>query len=160
MRLSICPVYKGATYKCRTYPTSSIPKALTNHYIPPTQSNEPAHLSNTILIKRHLRTELVTRAVRVIAQRITLRILGREHQEPVVGHGKPEVARDVVVVGAGLVARAAGAMEPLARVDARGRDVAVVLARDRVAGGADRGVVRVPRGGRGEGGGCGQEEGG
>ncbi|OGM40224.1 hypothetical protein ABOM_011118 [Aspergillus bombycis] len=61
----------------------------------------------------------------------------RARSELVVGHVQPELFGDIIVVLRRLVTRATSAMEAGARVDARGRDVAVVLARQRVAGAAD-----------------------
>lgn len=65
---------------------------------------------------------------------------------------------DVVVVLGGLVAGATGAVEATAGVDARGGDVAAVLARQRIAGAAFRGRRR--RGSNGQGGGAEEGEGG
>lgn len=85
----------------------------------------------------HLSTELITHSMRIIAQCITHRILGRKHQELIIRHREPELLRDVVVVCGRFVARATGAVETCACVDARCRDVAVVFAGDGVASSAD-----------------------
>lgn len=102
-----------------------------------------------MLINRHLGTKLRTHSIRVIAQGIALGALGGEHQEPIVRHVEPELLVDVPVVGGRLVAGAAGAVEPRPGVDARRGDVAVVLARERVAGAALWPLVRRRRHGGG-----------
>jgi hypothetical protein len=111
----------------------------------------------TLIPNRNLSTQVWARSVRVITQRVTLSRLRGEHQELVIRYVQPELLGDVVVVSRRLVARATGAVESGAGVDARGRDVAVVLARDGVAGPADGGLGSWV--GEDEGGGC-QEEGG
>lgn len=102
----------------------------------------------------HLSAEIRARTIRIITQSVTLSGLGRKHQELVVRHVKTELLPDVVVLGGGLVARATGAVEARARVDARRRDVAVVFARERVAGAAGWGTVALGGDGDGRCGGC------
>lgn len=75
----------------------------------------------------------------MVTERVADGVFGREDEELVVGHLQPELLGDVAVVLGGLVTRAAGAVEAFARVDARRRRVAAVLAREGIADAADGG---------------------
>ena len=79
----------------------------------------------------HLLAEIRPIPERVIAERVAGLTRGDENQELVVGHVDAEV-----VAVAGFEARATGAVEFRAGVDARGGYVAAVKAGDGVAGSA------------------------
>lgn len=99
----------------------------------------PIHIpksNSTLIIDRHLSTKLGTGTIWVIAQRVALGRLWRKDQELIVRHGEAELLRDVVVVLRRFVSGAACAVEAAAGVNARGCDVAVVLAGNGVAGSA------------------------
>ncbi|WEW60035.1 hypothetical protein PRK78_005519 [Emydomyces testavorans] len=83
----------------------------------------------------------------VVAKHIALRILGNENQELVVLEWKTELSG--VVSGECFISGSAGAVEVLARVNAGGGWVAVILARNWVAGWAIW-CSRSERGGRQE----------
>lgn len=105
-------------------PNPFLPKPPNYHSIP--LSTQTFHLlqieiniSNpTLSINRHLRTQLRTRSIGIIAQRITLGIFRREDQKLIPGDIQAELFSDVVVLAGGFVSRTTGAMEARAGVDA------------------------------------------
>lgn len=107
--------------------------------------------NSALVIDWNLHTEIRARSVGVVAEGVALGALWREDQELVVGNLETELLGDVLVVGRGLVAGTAGAVEAGACVDARGGDVAVVLAGEGIAGSAGwREGCGVDEGNRGE----------
>lgn len=84
----------------------------------------------------HLLAQLRSSSGGVITKRITNSILRHKDQELEVGHRQPELLVNIKIVLGSLVTGTAGAVEGGARVDARGGDVAAVLAGDGVAGAA------------------------
>lgn len=112
------------------------------------QLSAPPHPLNRAVGNWNLGAQIRVEAEIVIAQSVADGIFRREDEELIIGHLQPELLGDVLVVGRRLVASTAGAVEASSGVDARGGDVAVVLARKRVAcsacgrrgpGGSERG---------------------
>lgn len=93
----------------------------------------------------------------VIAERIANCVLRNKDQELVVGHFQTELTVDVIVILGGLVTGTASTVEGRARVDARGGNVAAVLAREGIASPAGGCWVGQGNGGRGEDGSQGSE---
>lgn len=104
-----------------------------------------------MLVDRNLLAEFRAHSVRVIAKSVAGGALGGENQELIVGHLESELLVDVPIMVRRLISGAAGAVEPRAGVDARGRDIAVVLPRDRVAGATFLRAMRWAGDGRGGG---------
>lgn len=95
-------------------------------------------LDNTPLKQVHLLAQLRSSSSGIITECITNSILRHKDQELEVGHRQPELLVDIKVVLGSLVTGTAGAVKGLSRVNARGGDVAAVLAGDRVTGAAFR----------------------
>lgn len=106
------------------HPNPFLPKPPNYHTLPfPTQTFHPLqnefNISNpTLSINRHLRTQLRTRSIGIIAQRITLGIFRREDQKLIPGDIQAELFSDVVILAGGFVPRTTGAVEARAGVDA------------------------------------------
>lgn len=87
-------------------------------------------------IKGHLPTQLGCRLRPIVTKHVALGILGGKDEEFVIAEREAELLADIVVVRAGLVSCSTGAVKPGSGIDARGCGMAVVLARQGVAGAA------------------------
>jgi len=98
----------------------------------------------------HLAAQIRRGSPWVVAKSIANGILRNKDQELVVGHVQTELTSDVIVILGGLVTGTAGTVEGRARVDARGGNVAAVLAREGIASPAGGCWIGQGDGGRGE----------
>jgi len=98
-------------------------------------TSHPLNLASGL--DRHLSAQLWIEPVGVVAEGVARRIFWHENEELVVGHLQTKLLGNVAIVLRRLVASTAGAVELGARADARGGNVAEVLAGDGIAGPAD-----------------------
>ena len=82
----------------------------------------------------NLLTQIRRRRIRIITQRIADCLLRHKDQELIIGHRQPELLVNIIVGLGSLVPSTAGTVEGRACIDARGRDVAAVLAAEGIAG--------------------------
>jgi len=93
-----------------------------------TQATNLTILNSTLLIQAHLIAQLRWRSIWIITERIAHGILRHKHQELIIRHRQTELRVNVLGL-AGFITGTAGTVEGRARVDARGGDIAAILAR-------------------------------